>query len=40
MKLASALCISVLLIWGAAGGRLNAAPGPAVLVGVGGAVLA
>ena len=40
MKLAGALCISVLVIWGVAAGRLTAAPGPAVLVGVGGAVQA
>ena len=40
MRLAGALCISALLILGGVADRLNAAPGPAVLVGVSGAVLA
>jgi hypothetical protein len=40
MKLAGVLCISGLVFWAAAANRLNAAPGTAVLVGVGGAVLA
>jgi hypothetical protein len=40
MKLAGALCVSVLLIWWVGADRLNAAPGAAVLIGAGGAVQA